>query len=79
MNINEVDLITITVDLDSILLHPPFTQLKERALLCFELLDIDKTTCLVLKGPSIYILKKHTRKSLRKTLIDLVSLRSVCP
>ena len=77
MNINEGDLITITVDLDNILLHPPFTQLKE--MLCFELLDIDKTTCLVLKGPSIYILKKHTRKSLQKTLIDLVSLRSVCP
>ena len=52
MNINEVDLITITVDLDSILLHPPFTQLKEALL---QLLDIDKTTCLVLKGPSIYI------------------------
>ena len=52
MNINEVDLITNASDLDSILLHPPFTQLKEALL---RPLDIDKTTCLVLKGPSIYI------------------------
>ena len=32
MNINELDLITIKVDIDMGLLHPPFTQLKEALL-----------------------------------------------
>ena len=76
MNINELDLITIKVDIDMVLLHPPFTQLKESFASNW---DIDRTTCLVLKGPSNLNLKKHTRKSIRKTLIDLVSLRSVSP
>ena len=61
------------------LLHPPFTQLKEEALLQTETLVQQHAYWLGPEGTEYLHLKKLTRKSIRKTLIDLVSLRSVCP
>ena len=67
MNINERDLITIKVDLVTGLLHPPFTQLKERDA-CLETETLVKQHVLALKGPSNVTFKETYKEKLTKNL-----------